>query len=227
MEGRLMNRAETAETVATGEDARLESKTGDACLALDSSAVGTRRSNDRSLNKKRGRRDTSRGGRARWSETRRVLGAVAKASRVIAFARVPVSSTSAPPRARGASGRTSRPSQPTRVRRFPRRRKRNETPSAGHTRVRLGPRPRPPPRALAVHAPRLATHARREQGLPPVRPHCAASAWREFDKYTVGTRRARTTGFEPDSSETTLSGKRARALSDETRRLLSREYLTG
>ena len=78
-----------------------------------------------------------------------------------AFARVPVSSTSAPPRAPGASGRTSRPTKPTRVRCFPRRRrKRNETPSAGHTRVCL--RPRPPPRALAFHAPHVAQHARRE-----------------------------------------------------------------
>jgi hypothetical protein len=103
----------------------------------------------------------SRAGRARWSEARSVPGVVAKASRVAAFARVPVSSTSAPPRAPGASGRTSRPTQPTRVRCFPRRRrKRNETPSAGHTRVCL--RPRPPPRALAFHAPHVAQHARRE-----------------------------------------------------------------
>ena len=170
-------------------------------------------------------------GCARWSETGRVLGAVAKASRVIAFARVPVSSTSAPPRARGASGRTSRPSQPTRVRCFPRRRKGNETPSAGHTRVRLGPRPRPPPRALAVHAPRVATHARREHGLPPVRPHCAAPAWREFDKYSWNKARTmRTTRLRIRAGFSRRRSPGNRSAPCRTKRVvyvLSREYLTG
>lgn len=225
-----MNRAETAVCVATGENKLVSSRKRDTRDSRSIFPFESARDGATTVQKS-GRRDTSRGGRARWSETGRVLGAVAKASRVIAFARVPVSSTSAPPRARGASGRTSRPSQPTRVRCFPRRRKRNETPSAGHTRVRLGPRPRPPPRALAVHAPRVATHARREHGLPPVRPHCAAPAWREFDKYSWNKARTlRTTGLRIRAgfSQTTLEGNRSAPC--RTKRVvyvLSREYLTG
>ena len=215
-----MNRAETAETVATGEDARLESKTGDACLALDNSAVGTRRSNDRSLKTRETRYQSRRASEVVGDQAcpRRgregVAGDRVRARTCFIHVCAPAGTRCVWSNIAAVSAHQSSLLPAT-----------TETERDAQRRAHARPPwPTPAPAASRARGPRAAPRNARPTRTRPAA--CAPSLCRvrlariRQIYCTVGTRRARTTGFEPDSNnETTLSVKPERALSDETRRL--------